>query len=459
VDWISNVIFIALQTSSKTSISVTDLDGEYFCTIIQQEKGLKNINSIAVNPYTAQLFWPEGTGPSNFSIQTALMDGTKQKALTTSRDNHLLENPASLSYDFKSDRLYWINFNTERIQYYDFRLSAVKTITFTDVKPHVITVYENYIFFASEKQDAILKGDKTLGGKWEIVRNNTGLFFNLKYWLAIIIKYNSWFFILENIFSIRVYDPEEQKGTNPCATNKGGCMHICLPISASKRVCKCALGYVSDEADITRCRSIDTVLIYSDSSGMKGVNPNSETDDESLVPIPLVSYATDIDVHEGNPPRPPEIFVDGFILLFKFLVTHFYSLATQHLYWVDNEKGKICRIKRDGTGKETVLNDLEGVNGLAIDWIAGNMYWGNPKDGFIEVSHLNGSSHYVLITEDVEKPMSIAVDPIRGFLFWTDVQKNRIERSTLDGANRKQLVTNGRAADLAIDVQVMLTDS
>jgi low-density lipoprotein receptor-related protein 1 (alpha-2-macroglobulin receptor) len=199
---------------------------------------------------------------------------------------------------------------------------------------------------------------------------------------------------------------------------------LCLPTSQTKHVCKCALGYSHDEKDQTKCKSVETVLIYSDSSGMKGVNPRSEQSEDELVPIPLVSYATDIDIHE----------------------------ATEHLYWLDNEKGKISRIKRDGTGKETVLKDLEGVNGLAIDWIAGNMYWGNPKDGFIEVAHLNGSSHYVLITEDLEKPMSLAVDPGRGYLFWTDVQKSRIERSTLDGTNRVKLITNERAADLAIDI-------
>lgn len=42
------------------------------------------------------------------------------------------------------------------------------------MKPHVITVYGNLIFFASEKHDAILKGDKTNGGTFEFVRNYTG---------------------------------------------------------------------------------------------------------------------------------------------------------------------------------------------------------------------------------------------------------------------------------------------
>jgi sugar lactone lactonase YvrE len=175
VDWISNLIFIAVQSLSRTSISVTDLDGQYFTTIIQQDKqGLRNINSIAVNPYKAQIYWPDGSSSNNFSIQSASMDGSSRKMLTNVRDNPLLDNPASLSYDITDDRLYWINFNTDRIQYYDFQQQAVKTISFEDMKPHVITVYKNYLFFATEKQNAILKGDKTLGGKAEVVRNNTG---------------------------------------------------------------------------------------------------------------------------------------------------------------------------------------------------------------------------------------------------------------------------------------------
>jgi len=126
------------------------------------------------------------------------------------------------------------------------------------------------------------------------------------------------------------------------------------------------------------------------------------------------------------------------------------------LYWLDSDKGRISRIKRDGTGRETVLKDLEAAIGLAIDWNAGNMYWANPKDSMIEVAHVNGSSHYVLITDDLDKPMSLAVDPAKGYLFWSDIAKGVIERSRLDGTDRKIVVNSEpmRVADIALDMEV-----
>ena len=44
---------------------------------------------------------------------------------------------------------------------------------------------------------------------------------------------------------------------------------------------------------------MDGILIYADSSGIKGTSTTSEKDD-LLVPIPLVSFATDIDVDESK---------------------------------------------------------------------------------------------------------------------------------------------------------------
>lgn len=196
-----------------------------------------------------------------------------------------------------------MNLNTGIIQYYDLHTKVTKSISFGDMKPHVITVYGNWVFFASMSQDAILKGDKTVGNGYEFVRNYT-----------------------ENIYSIKVYDAEEQIGSNSCAVNSGGCQHLCIPL-IGKRICKCALGYTLDDKDPTKCRSIEPVLVFSDSQGIKGISPFVNQTEDLLVPIPLVSFATDIDVDE----------------------------ASELIFWLDSEKGKISRIKRDGTGRKSIL--------------------------------------------------------------------------------------------------------
>lgn len=86
--------------------------------------------------------------------------------------------------------------------------------------------------------------------------------------------------------------------------------------------------------------------------------------------------------------------------------------------------------------------------------MAKNLYWGNPKDSYIEVSHLNGSSHHVLITEGLEKPLSLAVDPSLGFLFFSDLGKSHIQRATLDGENRKIILEDTKASDITLDLEV-----
>lgn len=56
---------------------------------------------------------------------------------------------------------------------------------------------------------------------------------------------------------------------------------------------------------------------------------------------------------------------------------------------------------------------LEVPNGLAIDWLAQNMYWTDSGTQRIEMSRLNGSSRKVIVWKDV-KPIAIAVDPPQG---------------------------------------------
>lgn len=48
--------------------------------------------------------------------------------------------------------------------------------------------------------------------------------------------------------------------------------------------------------------------------------------------------------------------------------------GNEYLYWLDSDKGRISRIKRDGTAKEVVLSGLDSdCSGLVVDWNAGNI--------------------------------------------------------------------------------------
>lgn len=77
------------------------------------------------------------------------------------------------------------------------------------------------------------------------------------------------------------------------------------------------------------------------------------------------------------------------------------------------------RIKFDGTNvvgeaEIVISNEFEVVDGIAIDWIARNVYWTDTGMDRIEVARLNGSSRMVIISNGLAEPRDIIVDPIRG---------------------------------------------
>lgn len=52
--------------------------------------------------------------------------------------------------------------------------------------------------------------------------------------------------------------------------------------------------------------------------------------------------------------------------------------------------------------------------GLAVDWVAHNIYWADTGSKRIEVARLNGSGRKVLLWKNIEEPQSIALDPSEG---------------------------------------------
>lgn len=58
------------------------------------------------------------------------------------------------------------------------------------------------------------------------------------------------------------------------------------------------------------------------------------------------------------------------------------------MYWTDwGQHPKIERANLDGTARVVLLNSSLGwPNGLAIDYTAGKLYWGDAKTDKIEVS-------------------------------------------------------------------------
>ena len=61
-----------------------------------------------------------------------------------------------------------------------------------------------------------------------------------------------------------------------------------------------------------------------------------------------------------------------------------------------------------------VSSEVKHPDGVAVDWVARNLYWTDTGTDRIEVSKLNGMSRKVLISENLDEPRAITLDPTNG---------------------------------------------
>lgn len=61
------------------------------------------------------------------------------------------------------------------------------------------------------------------------------------------------------------------------------------------------------------------------------------------------------------------------------------------------------------------IPDLKMPRGIAVDWVAGNLYWTDSGRDVIEVAQLSVGRHRkTLISGMIDEPYAIVVDPQRG---------------------------------------------
>ena len=241
---------------------------------------------------------------------------------------------------------------------------------------------------------------------------------------------------------IKVFDPSRQMaGPSPCSTAK--CSHLCLsaPIPQGYR-CSCPTG-VRLIDNVTCADGFDEILLLAKRDGL--VKMSLDTPDFSDLVIPIDDSGDEFFTVYENGEK----------------VSDFNAVAIDmdpkehQVYWTDQTKG-IFRINLDGSNISNVVNtEVDQPDGIAIDWIARNLYWSDTGTDRIEVSKLDGSSRKVLISRGLDEPRDIALDPINGWMYWSDWGvEAKIERSWMDGNNREIVVStdivwpNGIALDV-----------
>lgn len=81
-----------------------------------------------------------------------------------------------------------------------------------------------------------------------------------------------------------------------------------------------------------------------------------------------------------------------------------------------------CRVFLSLDVQVVVTNEIKHPDGVAVDWVARNLYWTDTGTDRIEVSRLNGSSRKILISDHLDEPRAITLDPTHGwaicFMLW-----------------------------------------
>lgn len=143
------------------------------------------------------------------------------------------------------------------------------------------------------------------------------------------------------------------------------------------------------------------------------------------------------------------------------------NMHTGTIFWSDMKLKKISRLDRGSEPQNIITTGLDLVEGLAYDWVGGNIYWLDSKLNTIEVAKEDGTMRTTLMSGNITQPRGMCLDPAPNakWLFWTDWGENpRIERVGMDGTQRSAIITtkiywpNGLTLDTATQ-RVYFADS
>uniref|UniRef100_A0A3B4APF0 EGF-like domain-containing protein n=1 Tax=Periophthalmus magnuspinnatus TaxID=409849 RepID=A0A3B4APF0_9GOBI len=133
-------------------------------------------------------------------------------------------------------------------------------------------------------------------------------------------------------------------------------------------------------------------------------------------------------------------------------------IKTNRIFWTNWHTGRISsyelpgpatsssnnqRHRRQSEGRITNLQikELKMPRGIAVDWVAGNIYWTDSGRDVIEVAQMSGQNCKTLISGMIDEPYAIVVNPQRGTMYWADWGNHpKIETAAMDGTLRQTLV-------------------
>ncbi|KAK4326736.1 hypothetical protein Pmani_002754 [Petrolisthes manimaculis] len=170
--------------------------------------------------------------------------------------------------------------------------------------------------------------------------------------------------------------------------------------------CSCSEGYTLD-TDKKTCKATNHSLAYLVISNHRSIL-TADLNQRSLERVPVLVenvVATASDMKSGEAAHLGANRSHAATIFDPVIRSDYGSYSGRHA-----QIGKLV-----GSG-------LDLVEGLAYDWITGNLYWVDSGLIAMEVSRRDGSGCMVLLNKNISQPRGLSIDPFEGsrWLFWTD---------------------------------------
>ncbi|XP_039623020.1 very low-density lipoprotein receptor-like [Polypterus senegalus] len=209
---------------------------------------------------------------------------------------------------------------------------------------------------------------------------------------------------------------------NECL-NPDACSQLCINLNGTYK-CECHPGYKMTE-ETGDCRAVGTkaLVLFGSGEGIRWIDVNKQEYRE-IPGIPGVIGAVSADISNHM---------------------LYYSMPSQEV---------IYRTSLNGPSHAplSLLINVGHVQGIAVDWVHGLLYWTDSLSHSVSVASLDGSKRKVLI-ENLLEPAGVAVHPYSGLLFWSDAgTPSKIEKAGMDGSSREPLVSSGMQRPVGISL-------